>query len=179
MSSVIYTSDHGAATGISLSRDGQRIFLGAPASVTMSYTYDAGLVGVEHDGTTVFTVPDLAIRVNVPGYWQATASPGTITWDDDRIHFDVASTIPYGYPPSATIDVTFAAGGLTPGTLPSSLEGLEGIPGHFAATAQASLYYGGPGGQATGSCVSAPEPSTVIMLALGMIGCVLVKLVRR
>ncbi len=173
MSSVTYASDHGTATGISLSRDGQRIFLNAPASVAISYTYDAGIQGIEHDGTTVFAMPDLGLRINVPGYWHAEAGPGTITWAGDTIHFDVASTIPYGYPPSVTIDVTFTAGQLTLGTLPSSLEGLEGIPGRFNATAQASLYYGGPGGQATGSCVSAPEPSTVLMLALGMIGCLI------
>ncbi len=172
MSLVTYASTHATATGISESRDrGEQIFRDAPASLSLSYTYDAGLVGVVQDGTTTFTVPDLSIRVDVPGYFRATASPGTIAWTGDTIDFHAILTPLIGEPSSVVIDVVFAGDGLTAGTLPASLAGLEGVPGQFSVQSQGSLYYRGDGGQVYGTAVAAPEPASAVLFLLGMVGC--------
>ncbi len=171
MSLVTYASTHATATGISESRTrGEQIFRDAPASLSLSYTYDAGLVGVVQDGTTTFTVPDLNIRVDVPGYFRAFAEPGTISWTGDTIDFHAILTPLIGKPSSVVIDVFFAgADGLTAGTLPASLAGLEGVPGQFSVQSQGSLYYRGDGGQVYGTAVAAPEPASAVLFLIGAV----------
>jgi hypothetical protein len=116
----------------------------------------------------------------VPGYFRADANPGTISWTGDTIHFDAVLTPLFGMPPSVFIDATFAmADGLTAGLLPASLTGLEGVPGAFSVQATGSLYYRGDGGQVSGTFIAVPEPSSAILLALGLIGCLIMRHGRR
>ncbi len=167
MSLVTYASTHGTATGLSDSREfGEQIFHDAPARLTMSYTYDAGIVPTNG----VYSVPDLDIKVNVPGYFRADASPGTIAWTGDTIDFHTVLTPLIGEPSSVVIDALFAgADGLTAGALPTSLAGLEGVPGTFSVQSQGSLYYRGDGGQVYGTAVAAPEPASAVLFLIGAV----------
>ncbi len=172
MSHVTYTSTHGSATGVSESSRGELIFADAPATLTMSYTYDASILGVvDQNGTTTYTVPDLLLGVNVPGYFVAYAEPGTIAWTGDMVHFHSAAAVSFNAPPDVVVDATFSSGDLTPGVLPSSLAGLEGITGTFSAHIVGSINTH-QSGDVYGVAVSAPEPTSALMLAIGLIGCV-------
>ncbi len=175
MSTVTFASTHAAASGVSYPRTGGiLVFADQPASLTMSYTYDAGIMGVVQGGTTTYTVPDLSARVDVPGYFRATVSPaiGTISWTGDTISFRATETaIPvHGNPPDIVIDVSFAGvDGLTAGSLPSSLAGLEGVPGAFHVQTFPSTAYRGDGGEVFGTAVAAPEPSSAILCLIGAV----------
>ncbi len=178
MSLVTYAA-MGTATGVSHPRDGgELLFGGQPASFAMSYTYDAGSTGTVHDGTTIFTVPDLDLRANVPGYFRADVSPGTISWTGDTIRFNAAYSAFPGAAPDALADVRFPAGGLTPGMLPASLAGLEGVMGQFHYQIIGTLDTRSSG-EIFGYAAMAPEPSTAVLLLLGIIGCVALGVRRR
>ncbi len=172
--SVTYASTHGEASGVAYTRFGDELdFFDAPAKLTMSYTYDAGLGSVNG----MFAVPSLEIDVDVPGKFQFSAlgGPSTIIVGDHSISFHVAYSVLGGYPPDVVADVSFAGGTLTPGMLPSSLAGLEGVTGTFSVQSQPGINYGGQRGFAIGSAVSASEPSSALLLVAGMIGCLVAK----
>ncbi len=170
---VAYTSTSGEATGIWESRqNGEELFAGVPATLRLSYVYDPTIQGVTHNGVTMFYVPTLAISVVAPGYFAASASSfsSEVVWSGDAITFD-ATVVPVpGYPPSLTIDVSFTGSALTPGMLPSSLAGLEEISGTFSVNAQGGIL-SRETGSVGGSVVSAPEPSAIVLLAMGVVLC--------
>ncbi len=172
MSLVVYASTHGEASGVTHDRFfNELVFSNAPAGLSLSYTYDAGLVATNG----AFTIPDLTIRVGVPGYFGVTIqtdhlNPGIITVGGG-IRFHAAFSVfgPNAYPPNEVIDVTFAGGDFTPGVLPSSLAGLEGVVGSFSAQVNPSVGFREPMGWAIGSAVSAPEPSSALLMGVAMI----------
>ncbi len=173
---IVAYSSTGTATGIWESRsNGEELFAGVPATLRLSYTYDPSIQGVTQGGVTTFEVDTLAISVTAPGYFTTSATPFssnvpyTVSWSGDTIDFkDTVVPVP-GYPPSLVIDVSFTGSALTPGMLPSSLAGLEGVTGQFSVNAQA-----GPNSRDTGSVygqvVSAPEPGGAVLFGLGLVG---------
>ncbi len=168
MSLVTYASTHGEASGVAYTRFGDELdFFNAPAKLTMSYTYDAGLGSVNGK----FAVPSLEIDVDVLGKFQFSAlgGPSTIAVGDHSIGFHVAYSVLGGYPPDVVADVIFAGGTLTPGMLPSSLAGLEGVTGTFSVQSQPGINYGGQRGFAIGSALSATEPSSALLMGVAMI----------
>ncbi len=168
MSLVTYASTHGEASGVAYTRFGDEVaFFDAPAKLTMSYTYTAGL----GSGNGTFAVPSLEIDVDVPGKFQfgALGGPSTIIVGDHSISFHVSYSVLGGYPPDVVADVSFAGGTLTPGMFPSSLAGLEGVTGTFSVQSQPGINYGGQRGFAIGSAVSAPEPSSALLMGMAMI----------
>ncbi len=174
MSQVFYHSTHASASGVSHPRDGgELIFHDQPAGLTMSYTYDASIVGVVQGGTTTFTVPDLVVRVDVPGYFAAWASPGTIAWTGDTIDFHAAYSVMPFEAPSVVVDAIFVGVYLgSASSFPSSLAGLEGVYGAFTAHETASIAVRSSG-DAWGTAVSAPEPASALLLAIGLIGAII------
>ncbi len=174
MSHVAYASTRGTADGISHPRDGgELIFRDRPAGLTMSYTYDAGILPVMQGGTTTFTVPDLVVRVDVPGYFAAWASPGVISWTGDAIDFHAAYSVMPFTPPSVVVDAIFVGVDLgSASSLPSSLAGLEGVYGAFQAHETASIAVRSSG-DAWGTAVALPEPTSALMLAIGLVACIL------
>ncbi len=178
---VSYSSTHGEASGYWVSRQNGFVYPDrAPASLELSYIYDATIPGVTQDGVTTFTVDTLAVNVRTPGYLStgvgtypaSTQAPGVIHWHDDTISFDVTGVFAPGGHPYIAIDVSFSGSSLTPGVLPQSLDGLEGIVGAFYVNADATYLFHGDSGSVYGQVVSAPAPSSFVLLILGIAGLV-------
>ncbi len=169
---LTYESTHATARGVIETRfNGELVLIDAPADVGFEFTYDATIRGVTHGGTTTFAVPDLGIGVYVAaGNWRASAQPGTITWTGNTISFAASSGLP-GQLPSVLVGMSFTGSGLTPGLLPDSLAGLEGVVGNFHADIYPSVggYRYGTG-DVTGSFVAMPEPSSMVLMAIGVAG---------
>ncbi len=164
---VTYHSTSGTAAGYVIDPyNGYEYFDGVPASLRISYNYDPTIPG---------GFSNLVIFASAGHYYNATVGepdqPGTIRWSGDTITFHAVEPTP-GFPSSPTfvVDVSFKGSPLVPGVIPDSLAGLEGVTGTFHATAQASIYYRGSTADVFGTVVSAPEPSSVVLLTLGAVG---------
>ncbi len=173
---VTYHSTEAEASGYWASRQyGLSYPDHAPASLRLSYTYDASIPGVTQNGVTTFQVDTLSINISSPGYLSTGAGgfnnyvPGTISLSSEGIEFNVVSDSTLLHYPSVAIHLGFNGVTLTPGVLPQSLAGLEGITGGFAVTADATYTFHGDNGYVYGEVVSAPEPSAIVMLALGVV----------
>ncbi len=171
MSLVTYTSTHATASGVKYHNDGSETdFFDQPAKLFMSYSYS--------NTYDTNSYSNLDIKINVPSYFLTEAQSGTISWVGDIIHFDASFSV-IGYIPNIMIDVNFPKGALIPGTIPSSLDGLEGITGNFFATVQPSVGFRDPGGFVAGQAISAPEPASIILFVLGIIGFFFIKRIIR
>ncbi len=178
-SQVTYHSTRGSGSGYVIDPYlGYQYFNDVPASLRIAYTYDPAIPGVVSGGTTTFSLTSLTIFAGVGSYFNATVGepdqPGTIRWSGDTIAFHVVEPTP-GFPSSPTfvIDVSFRSSPLTPGVLPDSLAGLEGVVGSFHAVANPTVGgYRGDTADVIGTVVSAPEPSSVVLLLVGAVGMV-------
>ncbi len=178
---VSYGSTHGEASGYWVSRQNGFVYPDrAPTNLIFSYVYDATIPGVTQDGEITFTVDTLVVNIRAPGYFStgvgtypaSTQSPGIVRWHDDTISFDVTGVFAPGGHPYIAIDVSFSGSSLTPGVLPQSLDGLEGIVGAFSVNADATYLFHGDSGSVYGQVVSAPAPSSFVLLIMGMVGLV-------
>ncbi len=169
---VTYQSDHGTASGyyIGPRGDNETYFSNRPTTISISYEFDPDSIPIIHAGITTYSVASLKISTSTPGISIRSQGPeSTISWNGDDLEFhgvegSVTSSL------YVTIDAIFPMAPLTVGELPSSLALLHGIHGYFEAHRDGGVGYGGSSGIVYGSFVSSPEPSSVVMMALGIIG---------
>ncbi len=179
-SQVTYHSTQGNGSGYVIDPYlGYQYFNDVPASLRIAYTYDPAIPGVVSGGTTTFSLTSLTIFAGVGSYFNATVGepdqPGTIRWSGDTIAFHVVEPTP-GFPslPTFVIDVSFKGSALVPGVLPDSLAGLEAVVGTFHAVANPTVGgYRGDTADVIGTVVSAPEPSSAVLLVMGAVGMIL------
>ncbi len=173
---VTYHSSQGTAGGYTVNRNtGEHFFGNVPASLAIAYTYDPAIPAVVSGGTTTFTLATLTMGVTATGHYansiaSTAEQPGTIRFSGNAITFHTAQAL-VGVPTFA-IDATFTGSPLTPGVLPDSLAGLEGILGTFHATAMGSIVYRGDSADVFGQVVMLPEPGSLVLLVMGAVGIV-------
>ncbi len=169
---VTYQSDHGAASGYYIGPRGQNetYFSDRPTTISISYEFDPDAIPIIHSGTTTYSVASLKISTGTPGISIRSQGPeSTISWNGDALEFHgvEGSETSNLY---ATIDAIFPMAPLAVGELPSTLALLHGVHGYFEARRDGGVGYGGSSGIVYGSFVSSPEPSSIVMMALGFIG---------
>jgi hypothetical protein len=159
---VTYKSTWGVATGYA-AYEAFTFFDKQYANMSISYNSDD-------------PVSTMRLNVNVPGYIRFAADDpnGSITWDGNTVTFHDTSGIGlFLEGPIAEISVSFDGSSLPMNNLvPTSLDGLVGVMGVFSAKSQASILFHGPSGTASGQVISSsnPEPSPLLMLAMGIAG---------
>jgi hypothetical protein len=129
-------------------------------TISASYMYDPTIQGSKG----VFNVPTLVMSVFVPSY------PAGFTVDDPVIASTISISKNEIYFAAEDLGaniglwMNFRPGTFSPNSLPQSLDALDGQRGGFAAN-----YYNHIPGFIEGS-IGLPEPSSIVMLAIGVAG---------